>query len=229
MTLILIAVAGIALTVIGLMPGDTYDRGWPVVVVLIVFAVWWLVDFLKSVRERSANTKQSDREGFEWNSPQTRRQDLRRRSNARARRRSGSRVLGVGSGVGPGRPKIRNSSERRQSELRVEQGRRDAARIGATDRLQRKRQSSVAEPDPINKDREAILKLDAGPGGASRRVSQSAERRQRELRIKQGMQYAREANFSAKGGSESISERKKRTRLRRRQARFWRENKSFWM
>ena len=211
------------------MPGGTYERGLPLAVVLVGFALGMFVIFLRYLRERYVNARQSDWEDYEWKSPQARRQDLRWRRSARARSQSGSRVLSAGSGSGPGKPKIGHSSERRQNELRVAQGRRDSSRIRATGRLQRKRPVSGEATAPTDKDREPILKHSSAPKDGRRQLSRAAERRQAELRIKQGMQYAREADFSAKGRSESISERKKRARLRRRRDRFWRENRSFWM
>lgn len=228
MILILVVVAGIALTVIGLMPGDTYERGLPLAVVLVGFALLLLVIFFRFLRERYVNAKQPDWEGYEWKSPQARRQDLRWRISARARSRSGSRVLGMGSGLGSGKPNVRKSSARRQDELRVAQGRRDAAQSQSRDTLQRRRSISVEEREPIDSERETILERRSGREARNRQLSRAAERRQEELRIEQGRQYAREADFSAKGGSESVSERKKRARQRRRRDKFWRQNRSFW-
>ncbi len=205
------------------MPGNTYERGLPLALVLVGFALGLFVIFLRYLRERYVNARQSDWEDYEWKSPQARRQDVRWRRSARARSQSGSRVLSVGSGSGPGKPKIRRSSERRQNELRVAQGRRDASRVGATGRLLRKRPHSGEASAPTDEDRDPILKHSSAPKVGRRQLSRAAERRQAELRIKQGMQYAQEADFSAKGRSESISERKKRARLRRRRDRFWRE------
>lgn len=222
-------VAGIALTLIGLMPGDTYERGLPLALVLVGFALVLLVNFLRYLREKYVNAKQSDWEDNEWKSPQERRQDLRWRRSARARSQSGSRVLGVGSGLGSGRPNIRKSSARRQDELRVEQGRRDAAQTQSRDKLQRRRSIALDEWDSIDSERGPILEQHSGHEARKRQLSLAAERRQAELRIQQGRQYAREANYSAKGGSETVSERRKRRRLRRRRDKFWRQNRSFWM
>ncbi len=211
------------------MPGSTYDRGLPLAVVLVGFAVVLLVIFLSHVRESVANAKQSDRNNYEWKSPQERRQDLRLRQNARARSRSRSRVLGFGSSLGTGRTRIQQASLRRQYELRVKQGRRDAARTMGAARLQRRRSAAVEDPDPSDWGRELKLERRSGRQASSRQLSRAAEQRQEELRIEQGMQYARESNFSAKGGGETVSEKKKRARQKRLRERFWRENKSFWM
>ena len=210
------------------MPGDTYERGLPLAVVLVGFALLLLVIFFRFLRERYVNAKQPDWEGYEWKSPQARRQDLRWRRSARARSRSGSRVLGAGSGQGSGKPNIRKSSASRQDELRVAQGRRDAAQSQSRDTLQRRRSISVEEREPVDSERETILERRSGCEARNRQLSRAAERRQEELRIEQGRQYAREADFSAKGGSESVSERKKRARQRRRRDKFWRQNRSFW-
>ena len=211
------------------MPGSTYDRGLPLAVVLIGFAFVLLVIFLRHVRERIASAKQSDRNNYEWRSPEERRQDLRLRQNARARSRSRSRVLGFGSSLGTGRTRIQQASLRRQYELRVKQGRRDAARTVSAARLQRRRSAAVEEPDPSDLGRELKLERRSGRQASSRQLSRAAEQRQEELRIEQGMQYARESNFSAKGGGETVSEKKKRARQKRLREGFWRENKSFWM
>ena len=248
-------VAGIALTAIGLMPGNTYERGLPLAVVLVGFALVLLVNFLRYLRERYVNAKQLDWEDYEWKSPQERRQDLRWRRSTRARSRSGSRVLSLGSSANPGRPKIQNSSARRQDELRAEQGRaytRDAQRRGrfiseavnahsaersrrsGTDDVQRDsltNLTSLLGMTPADVEQVDVEQNCRPPIRSSQQtqLTEAAAQRQEKLRIEHGKQYAREANFSAKVRNETISERRKRARLRRRRDKFWRQTRSFWM
>ena len=214
-----------ALTVIGLMPGDTNERGLPLAVVLVGFALVLIVNFIRYLKEKYGSAKQSDWEDYEWKSPQERRQDLRWRRSTRAHSRSGSRVLGLGSG----RPKLRGLSERRQEELRIEQGRRDAARSHSRDRLRRRRSVSVEKRDPIDNEREPILKRPSEHHARNRQLSGAAERHQEELRIEQGRRYAREADFSAKVGGTTVGERRKRARQRSRRDGPWWRRRSIWM
>ena len=112
----------VALTIIGLMPGSTYDRELPVILVLAGFALFLLVFFLRMLREDARNAKQTKRDSDEWSSARERRQDLRSRRRASSRSRSRSRVLGFGSGPGSGKPRVRQASLRHQDDLRVKQG-----------------------------------------------------------------------------------------------------------
>ena len=237
------------------MPGNTYERGLPLAVVLVGFALVLLVNFLRYLRERYVNAKQSDWADYEWKSPKARRQDLRWRRNARDRSRSGSRVLGLGSGSGSGRPRLRSLSERRQDELRVEQGRayaRDSRRRGRSisEVVNASPGGHTRRSDTGHAQRDSLTNLSGLLGmtpadveqvdveqnrrlpvrsSQETRLSEAAAERQEKLRIEQGKQYAREANFSAKARNETVSEKRKRARLRTRRDKFWRQNRSFWM
>jgi hypothetical protein len=187
--------------------------------VLIYFLPGWIDSFRRP--------KQTAREIQEWTSM---RKDPREFGNwRRSRPRSNSRVfeprpgLGGRSVVGAGRPRVRKASLKRQDELRVKQGRLDAARrlvhassrrahvsraesllSSATGRQRRLNQSSIR---PIR----------------SAQIRQANEDRMVQLRIEQSMQYAAEYDLSEKHVSETAGERRKRTRLRKRKERFWRE------
>lgn len=213
----------VVLMIIGLMPGSIEDRGVLVVVMLAAFALLVVAEFVRVLRERVRRAKRSERRYQGWKSSQERRQDLRVRQRANSRGKRGSRVLGVGTGVGSGRRKVSQSSLRRQRELRVKQGRRDTSQKRA--RARQLRGVSRRSKDLASIDRRQDLDDRRSRAESSGRpqLSPEASRRQEELRIRQGMQYALEDDPYDRFSVETLGERRKRERLRKRQERFWKE------
>ncbi len=213
----------IVLTIIGLMPGSIEDRGFLVVLVLSAFALLVVVEFVRVIRDRVWQARRSERRYAGWNSSQERRQDLRVRKRAASFGRRSSRVLDFGSGVRSPTPRVSPSSIRRQRELRVKQGRRDAGESRVRARILRGVTSG--SDDLPSDDRRRNLDVARSRAGSSRRprVSPESARRQEELRIRQGMQYALEDDRYDRNSVETLGERRKRERLRKRQERFWQE------
>ena len=88
-----LGVAGVALTIIGLMPGSIYDdRQGLVALVVAGFGVMVGVDFLKSRAERVPRTRRAERRYAGWQLSLDRRLDLRQRGRNRARRIGSRRV-----------------------------------------------------------------------------------------------------------------------------------------
>ena len=184
-----------ALTVIGLMPGSIYDREFLVVLVLVGVALWLLVFFLRVLGESVGKARQTRRKYDGWKSPQDRRQDLRLRRRASSPSRSRSRVFEPRSDLGSGRPWIRQADLRHQEQLRVKQGRRDAARKRANSRRHGEFSDWAEDVAQIDEIRQPIVNRPSARQSGSPQLSQAAERRQEELRVEQGRRYAEEANF----------------------------------
>lgn len=183
MTYVILFLALLILMVIGLMPGSIEDRGLLVAVMLSAFALLVVVEFGRVLREKARRARRSERRYGGWKSSRERRQDLGVRRRAVSRDKRGSRVLGVGTGVSSGRPRVSQSSLRRQRELRVGQGRRDAGqrRAGA-----RQFQGVASRSnDRASTDTRHSLDVEQSRAGSKRRphVSPEAARRQEELRI----------------------------------------------
>ena len=211
------------LTVIGLMPGSHNQRGELLVVVLGAFIVFTAVYLTLLSRDQARNKRAPRRKDDEWKSTRKRRDDLRLRRHASSRGRSRSRVLGFGSGLSSGRPRIRQASLRRQDELRVSQGIRDAARERADARRHRGERARSDVEAPIDRRHlEAHTRLHSKrPQG--RPLPLAGLRRQEEMRIAQGRAYATADDGGARHITETAGERKKRDRLRKRRKRFWQE------
>jgi len=203
------------------MPGSHNQRDWILAIVLIAFILFTTVYHFILSREQARNVKQAARDSSELKSPRERRDDLRRRRYAKSRSQSRSRVVGIGSGLGSGKPRIRQASLRRQDELRVRQGMRDAAEERAHAMRHRRARVRSDEEDPIGRRRLERLSRSHSRKSRSRPVSQAGSRRQEELRIEQGRSYAAESGESARLITETVGERRKSDRLRRRRERFW--------
>ncbi len=220
--LVLFLVLGV-LTIIGLMPGSPNQRGLLLAVVLGAFILFTIVYHLILSREQARNVKLAARNANDLKSPRERLKDLRLLRRSRARRKSRSRVLEFGSGLGLGKPRIRQESLRRQDELRVRQGIRDAARGRADASRRRGGRVLGDEEDPIGRRHLEGITRAHSRRSRSRSVSQAGIRRQEELRVEQGRAYAAESGETAQLITETAGERRKRDRLRRRRERFWRE------
>lgn len=212
-----LGVAGVALTIIGLMPGSIYDdRQGLVALVVAGFGVMVGVDFLKSRAERVPRTRRAERRYAGWQLSLDRRLDLRQRGRNRARRIGSRRVSRTA--------RVSTASLKRQADLRVTQGRRKAVR---------KRSNVNPRPEQIDWWTDELAPIGRRHlEGASRsrarqssrpRVSSAAMDRQRELRIQQGRQYAAEDDAYDRLGTETVGERRKRERLQRRQEKYWKE------
>lgn len=229
MSLLVLFLVLFVLMIVGLMPGSHNQRDWLLAIVLGAFIVFTSVYHLIITREQARNAKLAARKHNELKSPRERRNDLRDLRNLRRRRlgssrgHSRSRVLEFGSGLGSGKPRIRQASLRRQDELRVRQGMRDAAEERADAMRHRGARVRSDEEDPIGRRHLERLSRSHSRKSSSRPVSQAGSRRQEELRIEQGRSYAAESGESARLITETVGERRKRDRLRRRRERFWRE------
>lgn len=223
MALLVLFVVLFVLMVIGLAPGSPNQRGLLLVVVLGAFILFTTVYHLILSREQARNVKLAARKGNELKSPRERQADLRLLRRSRSHRKSRSRVLEFGSGQGSEKPRIRQESLRRQDELRVRQGIRDAARERADASRHRGGRIRADEEDPIGRRQLEGSTRAHSRRSRSRSVSQAGIRRQEELRVEQGRAYAAESADSAQFITETAGERKKRDRLRRRRERFWRE------
>ncbi|MDE0006264.1 MAG: hypothetical protein OXQ29_26545 [Rhodospirillaceae bacterium] len=212
-----LGVAGVALTIIGLMPGSIYDdRQGLVALVVAGFGVMVGVDFLKSRAEHVGRAQLAEGRYAGWQTSRDRRLDLRQRGRNRARRIGSRRVSRTA--------RVSAASLRRQADLRVAQGRRKAGR---------KRSNVNRHPERIDWWTDELAPISrkhlkgasrSRAGRSSRtRVSSTAIERQRELRIQQGQQYAAEDDADVRLGSETLGERRKRERLRRRQEKYWKE------
>ncbi len=221
--LILFLVLGV-LMIIGLMPGSHNHREWLLTIVLGSFILFTTVYLLILSREQARNAKFAARTSNELKSPRERREDLRRRRLARSRSQSRSRVLGIEpSHRRSGKRHVPQASLRRQDELRISQGIRDAAREQADARQRRGRRVRSDEAQPIGRRYLEGLSRSHPSTSRGRPVSQAGIRRQEELRIAQGRAYAAETGVDAQHITETAGERRKRERLRRRRKRFWRE------
>ena len=220
--LILFLVLGV-LTIIGLMPGSHNQRDWLLAIVLGAFVLFTTVYHLILSREQARNVKLAARKENELKSPRERREDIRLLRRLRSRRKSRSRVFEFGSGLGSGKPRIRLESLRRQDELRVRQGIRDAARERADASRHRGRRVRSDEADPIDRRHLEGLSRSHSRRFRGRPVSEAGIRRQEELRVEQGRAYTAESGASAQLDAETVGERRKRDRLRRQRERFWRE------
>lgn len=212
-----LGVGGVALTIIGLMPGSIYDdRQGLVALVVAGFGVMVVVDFLKSRAERVGRARRAERRYAGWQLPLDRRLDLRQRGRNRARRTGSRRVSGTA--------RVSTASLRRQADLRVAQGRRKAGRKRSSVNLHPERIDWwTDELAPIGrKHLEGASRSRAGRS-SSPRVSSAAMERQRELRIQQGREYAAEDDAYDRHGTETVGERRKRERLRSRQEKYWKE------
>lgn len=212
-----LGVAGVALTIIGLMPGSIYDdRQGLVALVVAGFGVMALVDFLKSHRERVGRARRAERRYAGWQLSQDRRLDLRQRGRNRARRIGSRRVSRAA--------RVSTASLRRQAELRVKQGRRkaDQERVNAKP-LPERIDWWTDELAPIGRKHLQGVSRSRARRSSRPRVSSEAIERQRELRIQQGRQYAAEDDAYDRHGTETVGERRKRDRLRRRQEKYWKE------
>ena len=223
MALLVLFLVLFALMIVGLTPGIPNHRGGLLAVVLVAFILFTTVYHFILSREHARNVKLAARKDNELKSPRERLDDLRRLRQARSRNKSRSRVLGFGSGPGSRRPRIRQSSLRRQDELRVKQGMRDAVQDRASARRHRGGRVRSDDETPIGKRRLEGLSRSHSRRSRGRPVSQAGLRRQEELRIEQGKAYAAESDDSAGHVTETAGERRKRDRLRRRRERFWRE------
>ena len=228
--IVLLAVLGVvlvALTVVGLWPGTPNSRSFLLAIVLAGFQLSVLIYFLPDWIESLRRPKQTARGIQEWTSM---RKDPREFGNRRrSRPRSKSRVfeprpgLGGRSVVGAGRPHVRQASLRRQEELRVKQGRSDAARGRVHASSRRAHVSRAESVSSSGTGRRKRLNQPSIRRTRPAQISQANEERMVQLRIQQSMQYAAEDDSLGKHGSETAGERRKRTRLRKRKERFWRE------
>ena len=212
-----LGVAGVALTIIGLMPGSIYDdRQGLVALVVAGFGVMVVVDFLKSRAERVGRARRAERRYAGWQVSRDRRLDLRQRGRNRARRIGSRRVSRTA--------RISAASLRRQADLRVAQGRRKANRKRSNVNPRREQIDWwTDELAPIgHKHLQGVGRSHARPSGRPR-VSSTAMERQKELRIQQGREYAAEEDAYDRHGTETVGERRKRERLRRRQEKYWKE------
>lgn len=212
-----LGVAGVALTIIGLMPGSIYDdRQGLVALVVAGFGAMVGISFLKSRAERVGRARRAERRYAGWQLSLDRRLDLRQRGRNRARRIGSRRVSRTA--------RVSTASLRRQADLRVAQGRRKAVR---------KRSNVNPRPEQVDWwtdelapiGRKHLQGVDRSRARASSRppISSAAMERQRELRIQQGQQYAAKDDAYDRLGTETLGERKKRERLRKRQERYWKE------
>ena len=217
MTWLGLGVTGVALTIIGLMPGSIYDdRQGLVALVVASFGVMVGVDFLKSRAELVARTRRAERRYAGWQLPLDRRLDLRQRGRNRARRIESRRVSRTA--------RVSTASLRRQANLRVAQGRRKAGQ---------KRSNVNRHPERIDWWTDELAPIGRthlqGAGrsrarpSSSPRISSAAMERQRELRVQQGREYAAEDDAYDRHGTETVGERRKRERLRKRQEQYWKE------
>jgi len=205
------------------MPGSHNQRGLLLAVVLGSFILFTTVYHLILSREQARNAKLAARKESELKSPRERREDIRLLRRLRSRRKSRSRVLEFGSSLGSGKPRVRQESLRRQDELRVRQGIRDAARARADASRHRGGRVQAGEEEPIGKRHVERIAKDHSRRSRNRLVSQAGIRRQEELRIEQGRAYAAESGENVRLIAETAGERRKRDSLRRRRERFWRE------
>lgn len=212
-----LGVAGVALTIIGLMPGSIYDdRQGLVALVVAGFGVMVGVDILKSRAERVARTRRAERRYAGWQLPLDRRLDLRQRGRNRARRIGSRRVSGTA--------RVSTASLRHQANLRVAQGRRKTGRKRSSVKLHPERIDWwTDELAPIGRKQLKSTSRSRAGQSSRPRVSSAAIERQRELRIQQGRQYAAENDAYDRLGTETVGERRKRERLRRRQEKYWKE------
>lgn len=228
--IVLLAVLGVvlvALTVIGLWPGTPNSRSFLLAIVLAGFQLSVLIYFLPGWIESLRRPKQTAREIQEWSSMRKDPREFGVRRRSRHRRKSRVFVprpgLGGGSVVGAGRPRVRQASLRRQEELRVKQGRGDAARrrVHASSR-----RADVSQAESLSSSGTGRRRRPNQPSirrTRSAQICQENEERMVQLRIEQSMQYAAEDDRLAKHISETAGERRKRIRLRKRKERFWRE------
>lgn len=223
MALLVLFVVLFALTIIGLMPGSHNQRGLLLAVVLGSFILFTTVYHLILSKEQARIAKLAARKKDELKSPRERREDLKLLRRLRSRRKSRSRVMEFGSGLVSRRPRIPQASLRRQDELRVRQGIRDAARARASSWRHRGARVRADEQGPIGRRHLEGIARAHSRRSRSRPISQAGIRRQEDLRVEQGRAYAAESSESAQLITETAGERRKRDRLRRRRERFWRE------
>lgn len=212
-----LGVAGVALTIIGLMPGSIYDdRQGLVALVVAGFGVMVGVEVLTSRAERVGRARRAERRYAGWQTSRDRRVDLRQRGRSRARRTGSSRVSRTA--------RVPAASLRRQADLRVAQGRRRANRERSNVKPRREQIDWwTDELAPIGrKHLDGVGRSRARPSSRPR-ISSAAMERQQELRIQQGREYAAEDDAYDRHGTETVGERRKRERLRRRQERYWKE------
>lgn len=199
------------------MPGSIYDdRQGLVALVVAGFGTMVGISFLKSRAERVARARRAERRYAGWQLSADRRLDLRQRGRNRARRIGSRRISRTA--------RVSTASLRRQADLRVAQGRRKAGRKRSNVNLYPERVDWwTDELAPIS--RKHLKGASGSPAGRTSRpgVSPTAIERQRELRIQQGQQYAAKDDAYDRLGIETVGERRKRERLRRRQEKFWKE------
>lgn len=251
------------------MPGSIHDRSPLLALALAICAAGALALLYQSIRDHARKAMQSVRQSDEWELKRwgQRERGLRQRgrSGSRSRNRSldarsgygswkpqsqsRSRVLYPRPGLASGKPRVLQSSLRRQEQLRVEQGRayaRDSQRRGrsiskvvnaSSGGRSRRSDTGHAQRDSLT-NLSGLLgmtpadvrqtDIDQNPRPSVRvprapRLSEAAARRQENLRIEQGKRYAAQDNPSARRGLVSVGELQKRERIRKRRERFWRE------
>ena len=228
--IVLLAVLGVvlvALTVIGLWPGTPNSRSFLLAIVLAGFQLSVLIYFLPGWIEDLRRPKQTAREIQEWTSMRKDPREFGVRRRSRPQRKS--RVfeprpgLGGGSVVGAGRPRVRQTSLRRQEELRVKQGRGDAARRREHASSRRAHVSRAESLMSSGTRRRKRLNQPSIRRTRPGQICQANEERMVQLRIEQSMRYAAEDDPLDNHVSETAGERRKQARLRKRKERFWRE------